>query len=603
MRSRRFVASSAFVALIAVSLAAQPASKGGAASITEADTRVWLEYLASDALEGRATYTEGLGLAAAYIADHLRQWGVKPVGDNGTYFQTVKVLGVRTTSRSSVTVEVNGKTKTFEDGEAISLPRNMGGKQTVVADNVQFAGYALSMPADGYDDYASFDPKGQVLIWLGESPASVGERAGRLVSSRARIAVERGAVATIAPEGVGSARGGRRGSGQPPSTSSGQGPSTSSGQAPSTSSGQAPSAGSGQAPSTSSGQGPSTSSGQGSGRGGRAAADDGDFTTVQRLDTRVPPAVIAKDEFYEFLFSGSEIKYAELKDKATKGEPMPAFALKGVKLTINIDADYEVTRTRHTRNVVGIVEGSDPKLKNTYVLYGAHYDHTGLREGQPRNNQDPNDRINNGADDDGSGTVALMALARAFALGERPKRSILFVWHAGEESGLLGSRYNADYPIVPLESMVAQINIDMIGRNRDDDPKQSNTVYVVGSDRISTELHNINEEANRSLAQPVTLDYELNDPADPQSFYTRSDHYSYAAKGVPIIFFFTGTHPDYHQASDTVDKILFDKLVRITRLAYETGRRVANLDRPPVRDNKGPRVGRTVKGKIDITQK
>jgi Peptidase family M28 len=575
MRSRRFVTSSAFVALIAVSLAAQPASKGGAASITEADTRVWLEYVASDALEGRATYTEGLGLAAAYIADHLREWGVKPAGDNGTYFQTVKVLGVRTTSRSSVTVEVNGQTKTFADGEGISLPRNMGGKQTVVADNVQFAGYALSMPADGYDDYASFDPKGQVLIWLGESPASVGERAGRLISSRARIAVERGAVATIAPERVGSAREGRRGSGQAPSTGSGQGPSTSSGQGPST----------------------------GSGRGGRAAADDGDFTTVQRLDTKVPPAVTAKDEFYEFLFSASEIKYAELKAKATKGEPMPAFALKGVKLTFNIDADYEVTRTRHTRNVVGIVEGSDSKLKNTYVLYGAHYDHTGLREGQPRNNQDPNDRINNGADDDGSGTVALMALARAFALGERPKRSILFVWHAGEESGLLGSKYNADYPIVPLESMVAQINIDMIGRNRDDDPKQSNTVYVVGSDRISTELHNINEEANQSLPQPVTLDYELNDPADPQSFYTRSDHYSYAAKGVPIIFFFTGTHPDYHQASDTVDKILFDKLVRITRLAHETGRRVANLDRPPVRDNKGPRVGRTVKGKIDITQK
>jgi Zn-dependent M28 family amino/carboxypeptidase len=196
-----------------------------------------------------------------------------------------------------------------------------------------------------------------------------------------------------------------------------------------------------------------------------------------------------------------------------------------------------------------------------------------------------------------------VALARAFALGERPKRSILFVWPAGEESGLLGSKYNADFPVVPLESMVAQINIDMIGRNRDDDPKQSNTVYVVGSDRISTELHNINEEANESLAQPVTLDYELNDPADPQSFYTRSDHYSYAAKGVPIIFFFTGTHPDYHQPSDTVDKIMFDKLVRITRLAYETGRRVANLDHPPRRDNKGPRVGRTVKGKIDITQK
>jgi hypothetical protein len=575
MRSRRFVASSAFVALIAVSLAAQPAPKGGAASITEADTRTWLEYISSDALEGRATYTEGLGLAAAYIADNLRQWGVKPAGDNGTYFQAVKVLGVRTVSRSSVTVDVNGQTRTFKDGEGIALPRNMGGNQTIVADNVQFAGYALSMPAAGHDDYAAFDPKGKAVIWLGSSPASVGDSAGRLVSSRARIAVERGAIATIGPEGV-SGRGAR--------------PSTGSGQAAATPPATPPAA--------------TPPANQGSGRGGRGPADDGDFTTVQRLDTKVPPAVTANDEFYEFLFSGSEIKYAELKDKAAKGEPMPPFALKGVKLTFNIEADYNITRTRHTRNVVGIVEGSDPKLKNTYMLYGAHYDHTGLREGLPRNtSQNPADRINNGADDNGSGTVALLALARAFVLGERPKRSILFVWHAGEESGLLGSKYSADFPVVPLESMVAQINIDMIGRNRDDDPKQANTVYVVGSDRISTELHNINEEANQSLQQPVTLDYELNDPADPQSFYTRSDHYSYAAKGIPIIFFFTGTHPDYHQPSDTVDKILFDKLVRITRLAYETGRRVANLDHAPVRDNKGPRVGRTVKGKIDITQK
>ena len=128
-------------------------------------------------------------------------------------------------------------------------------------------------------------------------------------------------------------------------------------------------------------------------------------------------------------------------------------------------------------------------------------------------------------------------------------------------------------------------------------------MYLVGSERISTELHNLNEAANAGLARPLTLDYEYNDVADPESIYTRSDHYSYAAKGIPIIFFFTGTHPDYHQPSDTVDKIMFDKLVRITRLAYETGRRVANLDHAPVRDNKGPRVGRTVKGKIDITQK
>jgi Zn-dependent M28 family amino/carboxypeptidase len=151
---------------------------------------------------------------------------------------------------------------------------------------------------------------------------------------------------------------------------------------------------------------------------------------------------------------------------------------------------------------------------------------------------------------------------------------------------------------VPVQKMVAQLNMDMVGRNRNDDPKQSNTVYVVGSDRISTELHNINEDANASLPRPLTMDYEMNDPTDTESIYTRSDHYSYASKGVPIIFYFTGLHADYHQASDHVDKIIFEKIQRVAQLAYETGRRVANLDHPPVRDNKGPRAGKTVTGKL-----
>ena len=136
--------------------------------------------------------------------------------------------------------------------------------------------------------------------------------------------------------------------------------------------------------------------------------------------------------------------------------------------------------------------------------------------------------------------------------------------------------------------------MDMVGRNRDNKPEESNTVYVIGSDRISTELHNINEDANASLPKPLKMDYEMNDPADPQSFYTRSDHYSYASKGIPIIFDFTGVHPDYHQVSDTVDKIIFDKVQRVAQLADETGRRVANLDHAPARDNKGPRAGKGV---------
>ena len=174
---------------------------------------------------------------------------------------------------------------------------------------------------------------------------------------------------------------------------------------------------------------------------------------------------------------------------------------------------------------------------------------------------DQQDTINNGADDDGSGSAALMAVAKAFTTGPKPRRSIVLVWHAGEESGLYGSRYNADFPVVPLDRVQAQLNMDMIGRNDCDNANgdYSNTVFVVGADRISTDLHNLIVDTNAAKANPLTLDYELNDPNDPENIYSRSDHYSYALKGIPIAFFTTGLHKDYHQVSDTVDKILFPK--------------------------------------------
>jgi hypothetical protein len=566
---RRFcrpLASAVLVCLLISVPSAQPAPKGGINSIQQNDLKEWLTYIASDELQGRAIYSEGLGLAAGYISSHLAQWGVKPAGDDGTYLQVVKIRSLKTTSRATVTVEVNGQTKTFADGEGITFPKSMGGKQTITSDQVQFAGYGVTLPDSQYDDYAKVDPKGKVLVWLGPSGPKTSESGlFRVLSATARnrAAIDKGAIAAVGPVTTGGFGGRGRGA-------------------------------------AAGGTGAGGGAGAGRGRGG-AAADESDFTTVQRYDNKVPPAVTATDDFFEFLFSGSDVKYAELKAKAEAQEPLPPFALKNTKITFNVDADYAIVRTRLTHNVVGIVEGSDAKLKGEYVAYGAHYDHVGYRETPSSGGRcpgDPNDLISNGADDDGSGTVALMALARAFAQGPRPKRSILFVWHTGEESGLYGSRYNADYPVVPIDKIAAQINIDMIGRNRNDDPKESNTIYVVGSDRISTELHNLNEDANASLPKPWTLDYEMNDPADTESIYTRSDHYSYALKGIPIIFFFTGLHPDYHCPSDSVDKILFDKLARGAQLAYETGRRVANLDRMPVRDNKGPRVGKTVTGKL-----
>ncbi len=250
-----------------------------------------------------------------------------------------------------------------------------------------------------------------------------------------------------------------------------------------------------------------------------------------------------------------------------------------------------------TRNVVGLVDGSDPQLKDTYVAFGAHYDHLGIDQGVRLSTEI--DRINNGADDDGSGSTALIGLATAFAAGPRPRRSLLFAWHAGEERGLWGSQYLADHPPVPVDRIVAQLNIDMIGRNRDNKDSEENTVYAVGADRVSTELHNILIESNASLSSPLNIDFEMNDPADPERIYFRSDHFSYAAKGIPIIFFFTGLHPDYHQVTDSVEKIHFEKMSHITQLVYEIGLRLANLDHAPVRDFKGARMGKGSRGKIE----
>ncbi len=251
--------------------------------------------------------------------------------------------------------------------------------------------------------------------------------------------------------------------------------------------------------------------------------------------------------------------------------------------------------------MVGVVDGADPRFKDTYLFYGAHLDHEGYRfapTGRGAQSGPNPDLIYNGADDDGSGSSALIALAKAFASGPKPRRSIVFVWHTAEEDGLAGSRFMADHPVVPVEKIQAQINIDMIGRNRHDDPDQIDNVFVVGADRISTDLHNLLVATNQTLRQPLHLDFEYNDPTDPNSFYTRSDHFSYALKGIPVAFFFTGVHPDYHQVTDHVDKIVFPKLVRIAQLAYQLGFNVANSDRDLTRDNRGPRSGRGFQGAI-----
>lgn len=230
-----------------------------------------------------------------------------------------------------------------------------------------------------------------------------------------------------------------------------------------------------------------------------------------------------------------------------------------------------------SENVAAFIKGSEKP--NEILVISAHLDHEGIKNGE----------VYNGADDDGSGTVAIVEIAEAFQQavkdGHRPKRSILFLHVTGEEKGLLGSKYYTDVdPIFPLENTVADLNIDMIGRT---DPKRKkgsrNYIYLIGSDKLSTELHELSEEVNNEYTN-VELDYTFNDENDPNRYYYRSDHYNFVKNNVPVIFYFNGTHDDYHQPSDTPDKIEYDLLENRTRLVFHTAWEVANRDKRVVVD-------------------
>lgn len=235
------------------------------------------------------------------------------------------------------------------------------------------------------------------------------------------------------------------------------------------------------------------------------------------------------------------------------------------------------TRRLQSSNVIAYIEGTDKK--DEYLFITAHYDHLGKR----------GDVIYYGADDDGSGTVSVLELAQAFAkakaAGEGPRRTVVFMTVSGEEKGLWGSAYYAEHPVFATDSTTADLNIDMIGRI---DPKRKerdsmNYVYVVGDSKLSSELHTISEATNRKYMK-MALDYKFNDPNDPERIYYRSDHFNFARKGIPIIFYFDGIHNDYHRPTDTPDKILYDLMAKRVQLVFYTAWEIANRDSMLKRD-------------------
>lgn len=220
-----------------------------------------------------------------------------------------------------------------------------------------------------------------------------------------------------------------------------------------------------------------------------------------------------------------------------------------------------------SENIWAYIEGSEKP--DEIVVISAHYDHVGIKNGD----------VYNGADDDGSGTVAVVQIAEAFQNakkeGHGPKRSILFLHVTGEEHGLHGSRFYSEHPLFPIANTVANINIDMIGRRDFDHPDTNNYVYVIGADRLSSDLHNITVAQNDKYTH-LDLDFKFNDPKDPNHFYERSDHYNFAKFGIPAVFLFNGVHADYHQKTDEVEKIEFDALAKRTQLAFVIAWDLAN---------------------------
>ena len=224
---------------------------------------------------------------------------------------------------------------------------------------------------------------------------------------------------------------------------------------------------------------------------------------------------------------------------------------------------------KDSENVLAFIKGTEKP--DEIIVISSHLDHVGVRNG----------KVYNGADDDGSGSVALLEIAEAFKMaadaGKGPKRSILFLHVTGEERGLLGSKYYTENPIFPLANTVCNLNIDMIGRVDQRNKENPNYVYLIGSDKLSMELHNLSEAINKKYTN-IKLDYKYNDENDPNRFYYRSDHYNFAKHNIPIIFYFNGTHADYHRDTDTPDKIYYELLRNRARLVFHTAWEVANRE-------------------------
>jgi hypothetical protein len=532
----------------------------GATDITTTVLKEYLTFISSDDMQGRDTPSRGLNITAGFLAVQLARAGAEPAGDNGTYFQRIglttrKVDPEKTTATltragggSGSGSSADKKPRAFTYGDDF-LASAVGG---TAEGSLIYVGHGYVVKEKNLDAYKGLDVTGKILVAHSGYPPGVsrddvrGPSGERWESAITWAAKHGGKGVIYIPSFDALSRWDRN---------------------------------------------RSDISEEGTTRM--------DTATSSRPKEPEVPSITASPAMLSAIFEDEKMSARDIFRRAQTNEPADGFALnasKQVRFTVEAIATPE-----HTQNVVAIVRGSDPKLKDEYVALGAHYDHVGVagRGGRTRDAApDANvDVIYNGADDDGSGTTALLSMAEAAArLKPRPKRSLLFVWHAGEEHGLWGSAYYADHPTVPLDRIVAQLNVDMIGRSRaanDNKPENKlltgpNEVYVIGSKMMSSSLAELSERVNEQYLK-VSFNYHYDDPNDASRLFFRSDHYNYAKKGIPIIFYFSGLHEDYHEPSDSVEKIDFTKMERVTRTIYATALALADSPSRPKVDRTLPR--------------
>jgi hypothetical protein len=505
----------------------------GVETIAASQLQDYLSFIASDEMEGRDTPSRGLDTTAQFIKMHLDRWGFKPAGDGATFFQRIALRRDQLDGAHS-SAEINGQK--FNFGEDF-LPNAVA---ATISGPVVYVGNGWVVKSKNIDAYQGIDVKDKIVVVYGEgipkgvTRADLTGRMGEDWANPALYAQQHGAKGVLAIpdynmlmrwEGV------RQRLSVP----------------------------------------------------GRPQVEK-----FQNQNGAPIPLVWLSLRMADVLFQGEKLDAATLLNRGASGEQVTAFELSSTKkVTFTIATS---PNSPSTQNVVAVWEGSDPVLKNEYVALGAHYDHIGICAPGAA------DPICNGADDDGSGTTALLAMAEAISHAkQRPKRSVLFVWHCGEEKGLWGSRYFTEYPTIPLDRIVTQINIDMIGRSKkegDTNPQNAelsgpNQIYVIGSKMMSTELGELSEAVNKSFLN-LQYNYRYDDPNDPNRFFFRSDHFNYARKGIPIIFFFDGVHEDYHRPGDEAQKIDYQKMEKVTRTIYMTLWEVANRPVRPKVDKQLP---------------